>query len=129
MDLKFKRCGTIHNLQLKIGRYGNGSLAIILMEGWEAYANLTVNLEAYNVVPSYAFSAFVDSESSGFDPVVEFVTNNNLGELTGREIRIGDISFPEILFNKEKLKEFDPDNFEEYEAYSEALKIVRNEEN
>lgn len=34
MDLKFKRCGTIHNLQLKIGRYGNGSLEILKLTMW-----------------------------------------------------------------------------------------------
>ncbi len=126
MGLRLKKYGKTYDLSVKIARYGNGSLAIVLKEGWETFSNLTVNLEAYDVTPEDSFAAFVDAEGLGFDIVVNFIKENNLGTFTGRGLEAGDIVFPEVLFNKEKLKELDTEGFEEYEAYAEALAFVKS---
>lgn len=121
----FKYGKNIHNLLVSIGHYGNGNLAIrLMMNDYESYTVLTVNFEEFK--PLDRFSAFINMEYlEGFD-LEGFLNENNLGELTGRAVETPYCIFPEVRFNEETLKSLDEKNFEEYDAYSEALEFLNS---
>ena len=120
----FKKYGRNNKLDLNIGRYGNGELAIYAndySEGYpQKYANITVNLDLDEL--NDAFTAFIDVENLG-EEIIDVLIANNLGELTGRCCEAGFVTFPEFKFNKETLEKYDPEGFYEYEAYAEALRL------
>ena len=70
------------------------------------------------------YGAYIDVENS--DGMFKALVENNFVELTGRALDCGYVKFPEVIFKEEFLKEYDPDNFEEYEAFVEAYKIATN---
>ena len=116
-----------HPLSISIGHYSTGSIGIKAFtheNGYpEPWGNITVNLSEFNVTTA-PFYSFIDIESNG-EEIVDILVKNNFGELTGKEIVIGNYTFPEFKFNKDTLREYDEENFEEYEAYAEALEFLK----
>lgn len=113
-----------HPLSIEIGRYGNGTLAIRAYTNEAGYpepwSNITVNLD----IEVDKLTAFIDTENNG-DEMVQALIENGFGELTGRGCECAFCTFPEFRFYPEKLREFDKDGFEEYDAYADALAILK----
>lgn len=120
-EVKFYKHKYLVGMQL--GRYGNGSLAIRGLDYSEGYPqpfdNITVNL---NVELEDSFCAMLNTES--IPNILEILVEQGVGTPTGRGVQTDYALFPEFRFNMEALKEFDEDGVEEYEAYSEALKLI-----
>ena len=113
-----------HPLSIEIGRYCNGTLAIRAYTNEEGYpepwSNITVNLNE----ELEKMTAFIDTENNG-NEIVKTLIENGFGELTGRAYEYPYCTFPEFKFYPEKLKEFDSDGFEEYDAYADALAMLK----
>ena len=120
---EIKKYGKKHPLSIQVGRYGNGTLAIQTFtheEGYpEPWSTLTVNLD----VPVEKMCQFIDTNNNG-EEIIPVLEKSGFGKLTGRVCNAGYCSFPEFRFNPEKLKEFDEENFEEYDAYADALEFL-----
>lgn len=85
-------------------KYGGGLAIEMLCDdyyGWSPYAMLTVNLEDY---PGSDNIAFVDTNNLG-SSIVDWITNNNLGEPTGNYGFSGWCAYPEVRFDLDKIKE------------------------
>lgn len=105
-----------HELTVTICSYAvNKRLAVNLLckeDGyWEPYASLTVNLPAEPLRPNEAFVKCFD-ENQG---LMDFILGNKLGKaLPGQDGHSGFCAYPKIVFDMEKLREFDPEGVEKY---------------
>ncbi len=100
----------------------NRRLAVTLLckedEFWEPYASLTVNLPHESLQANEAF--IKDSaENAG---LLDFVLTNQLGKLCPETGRSGFCTYPKIVFDMEKLREFDPEGTQEYLRRSQQKK-------
>ena len=101
MSIKLNRWGEIHNITFEISSYKYGGGLAILMNCEEGpYAALTVNLEEF---PREDNNAFVDTNNLG-NEIVDWIIENDLGELTGRIGTSGYCIYPEVAFNINKIK-------------------------
>jgi hypothetical protein len=92
------------DISFEIDSYANNdSLAICMTCGLdnEPYGVLTVNLEDF---PCTGDCAFVDTNNFG-DVIIDWIVQNDLGELTGRIGFSGYCVYPEVRFNLNKIKE------------------------
>lgn len=91
-------------IELVLGYYPNGSFGIALnswSEGYpEPWSKLTVNLD--EKLPPYC--AYVDTNNNGED-IVDWIIENNLGELTGDYGYSGFCKYPLIKFNSKIIDE------------------------
>ena len=101
----------------KLGIYENGHNLYLCLDafdqdfgGYDFFADITVNLD-YGTMP-YLHSA-IDTNNNGQE-VIEFLEKNGFGQSTGVRLPSGYISFPMFQFNEQKLREIDPQVFEEY---------------
>lgn len=122
--LKLKEGFFTHDLTLQIGHYENGCMAILALEDGLPFGKMTINIDEYGDMVK-PFQAFLNNFYY-FENLLETLKEVNLVEETGIvcAFESGE-SYPLVTFNKEVLKEYDEDNFEEYEAYAEALQCVR----
>lgn len=74
----------------------------------EQFGDLTVNLPG--TVP--AFCGYLDE--NGLPEIERFVTENQIGEFTGKVYQSGYCTYPLYKFSEERLKELCPEGFEEY---------------
>lgn len=83
-------------------RYGGG-LAIEMYSVGEDYPEmfsiLTINLEDF---PTEENRAFVDTNNLSYE-IIDWIIDNNLGELTGRIGLSGYCSYPEVRFNLDEI--------------------------
>lgn len=106
MSIKLERWNNEYEISFEVTTYHyGGSLAIQLYyreESYQApYATLTVNLEDF---PTENDKAFVDTNNLG-DEIVDWIVQNDLGELTGRIGFSGYCVYPEVQFDLDKIKE------------------------
>lgn len=95
--------GKDHPMTFHLANYAeNGNLYVGLLtneEGWqEPWSNLTVNLSAH----CEDNCAFIDSNNNGVE-IIDWLMQNNLGELTGREMPSGWCRYLEFRFNMDEL--------------------------
>ena len=99
-------------MQLQITSYLDGNLAIQMVtwaEGYpEPWASLTVNLDGVRGRDC----AFIDTNGDPDFPV--WLIRNGLAIPTGITQRSGFCEYPEYRFRADRLREFDPDGYEEY---------------
>jgi hypothetical protein len=106
VSIKLERWDNEYEIAFEVTtyRYG-GSLAIQMSykeeSYWLPYTTLTVNLEDF---PTENDKAFVDTNNLG-DEIVDWIVQNDLGELTGRIGFSGYCVYPEVQFNLDKIKE------------------------
>ncbi len=98
--------GKVHPMTFETATYlQNGNLYVGLrtnIEGYpEPWSDLTVNLG----VPCKENCGFIDINNNGYG-IIDWLTENELGEITGREKVSGFCVYPEFAFNMEKLKEY-----------------------
>lgn len=103
MMYQLNKYGKTHTIEISAANYyENDNLAIRLIcwdEGWpEPWSTLTVNLSIK--LPSNR--AFVDTNNNGED-IIDWITENGLGKLTGRVEQSGFCLYPEVEFDLEKL--------------------------
>lgn len=110
--LNYEKYGTVHPMQLQITSYLDGNLAIQMVtwaEGYpEPWASLTVNLDGVRGRDC----AFIDTNGDPDFPV--WLIRNGLAIPTGITQRSGFCEYPEYRFRADRLREFDPDGYEEY---------------
>ena len=98
-------------IELVLGYYPNGSFGIALNSWSEGYAEpwstLTINL-GYELPP---YCAYVDTNNNGED-IVDWIIENNLGELTGDYGYSGFCKYPLVKFNKDIIDELTKKNQE-----------------
>lgn len=104
----------------------NNNLAIQLMcneDGHdEPYGTLTVNFDL--TLPP--FMGYVDVNNIPY--IKNFIKENGLGEeVPGYKYQSGFVSYPLYQFNKEKLRELDPNGFEEYMKNQEYDEILEDD--
>ena len=112
--LDYEAFGKKFPMQLEVTSYAdNGNLAIQLYEWADGYpepwAMLTVNLEEV----CERDCSYVDTNNNG-RKILTWITENNLGIVTGRERRSGYCVYPEVHFNAERLRELAPVGYEGY---------------
>ena len=101
--INYKKYGKNHPITFNLANYvENGNLYVGMItneEGWpEPWSNLTVNLS----VPCKPNCAFIDSNNNGVE-IINWLLENNLGNLTGREMTSGWCRYLEFEFNMEEL--------------------------
>ena len=103
MSIKLNRWNKNWNITFEISsyRYGSGLAIVMWCDNHEPYSNLTVNLEDF---PTTKNRAFVDTNNLG-EEIVDWIIENDLGELTGRVGVSGYCVYPEVEFNINKIKE------------------------
>lgn len=104
MSIKLERYGHVHDITFELDRYASGGgLAIVMNchdDGWkEPYGVLTVNLEDH---PTYGSRAYVDTNNLG-DEILQWITDNNLGQPTGEIGYSGFCVYPEYEFNLDEI--------------------------
>lgn len=75
---------------------------------WEPYCDATVNITGL----PYLFST-IDTNDNG-NKILDFLETNGFGERFGQSIPSGYCMYPVFLFNEDKIKEIDPNFYEEY---------------
>lgn len=113
--LKLKKYKKTYTLTLAPTYYmDNGSLGIYILHRtsneWEPYGTLTVNLEERSLGKN---KAYVDTNNLGAE-ILDWITDNGLGELTGNEKKSGFCTYPEVLFYEEVLKQFNTEDYKQY---------------
>ena len=103
--LNLYRYGKQHPISFEINRYvENNNLYVGMVtheDGFpEPWNNLTVNLG----VKCADNCAFIDTNNNGSD-IVEWLISNGLGHLTGRIVTSGFCTYPEFVFDMEKIEE------------------------
>lgn len=98
--------GKVHPMTFETANYAdNGNLYVGLrtnIEGYpEPWSDLTVNLG----VPCKENCGFIDTNNNG-NGIIDWLVENELGELTGRIKASGFCMYPEFRFNMEKLREY-----------------------
>lgn len=78
-------------------------------ECWVPFCDITVNVQNLPFLESA-----IDTNNNGAG-VLKFLLDNGFGVLTDKVQFSGYCAFPVFCFNKEKLKEIDPEMFAEYE--------------
>lgn len=109
-----------------VGHYGNGRIAIRLYCNEGVLTNLTVNIDDVPLFEDNPYASFINTEYTW--DYYDFLINNNFATPTGRVVEYDGLekqAFPEVIFNKDFLKEYDADNFEEYDAFQEAYRDVK----
>jgi hypothetical protein len=105
VSIKLEAWDKIYDIAFEIDSYVYGGMAISMLfredDYWLPYATLTVNLEDF---PTENNKAFVDINNLG-DEIVDWIVQNDLGELTGRCGFSGYCAYPEVQFNLDKIKE------------------------
>lgn len=103
--LKLERYGKDHQVCFSTARYYNNNLCVKILEcetnGIVLWSYLTVNFDIR--CPEHC--AFIDVNNNG-DRIVEWVITHGLGHLTGRICESGFCTYPEVVFNMEKLEEY-----------------------
>lgn len=98
-------------------------------EDIDSYCDATVNIFKLPFLHSA-----IDTNNNG-DKIIDFLERNGFGERTGQFIPSGYCMFPVFKFNEEKIKELDPDFFEDYakangiktkESLDEKVKNAKN---
>ena len=108
-------------MELQVRSYQDaGKLALLLVD-WndgepEPWSDLTVNLGC----PVEKDCAFIDINDLGPD-ILPWIENNGLGKPTGRSQRSGFVVYPEYRFDAGRLRELDPDGYQEYSRMLEGL--------
>lgn len=108
--LNYKKYGKVHPLEILISNYAYGnSLGIALNtyeQGYpEPWSTLTVNFNHSFLEPN---CAFIDTNNNG-DEIIDWLLENQLGELTGKYERSGYCSYPEFRFDMKRLQEVGTD--------------------
>lgn len=103
--INLTKYGRMHPMTFHLANYAeNGNLYVGMItneEGWpEPWSNLTVNLS----VPCKPNCAFIDTNNNGVE-IINWLLENNLGNLTGREMPSGWCRYLEFEFNMEALME------------------------
>ena len=102
--------GTKFDISLDFSFYSNYNFAVVMNDFSEGYAQpfatLTVNLDT----KEKPYHAFIDVNNLGPD-IIKWLEKNNLATLTGVTRNSGYVSYPEVKFNKDVLKTFNPDFF------------------
>lgn len=110
--LKFKG----NKLSLQVTQYrNNGNLSILAYTGGEPYGNITINLSGYWLDEDEGFIDALTKDSGLEEKLIkegiikEIITkvNYNMGK------------YDLVVFNMEKLKEYDPKGMEEYKKLLE----------
>ncbi|MBS1339631.1 MAG: DUF4313 domain-containing protein [Clostridia bacterium] len=112
--LKFKN----KNLIIKIGQYFyNGNLALtVYTQAGEPYSNITINLPGMLLDNN---EGFIDSLAKSCGLEKELQKAGIIEEIYGsRKYNFG--TYDMVLFNMEKLKEYDPEGFEKYQYDEET---------
>ncbi len=113
--------GETISMELQVRSYQDaGKLALLLVD-WndgepEPWSDLTVNLGC----PVEKDCAFIDINDLGPD-ILPWIENNGLGKPTGRSQRSGFVVYPEYRFDAGRLRELDPDGYQEYSRMLEGL--------
>lgn len=97
--MKIKQFGKEYEVTAHKANYYNGNLAIFLTYDGEPYGNLTVNLSE-RLLPD---TAYVDTNN--MPDAERFITENGLGEFTGKTKDSGYCTYPLYKFNLDKLEE------------------------
>lgn len=114
MALKFELCGVECKVDVKVLRYLNGNLAILLIDAGddfngEEFGTLTVNLGP--VDPEYAAL-----DTNNLPSALDFCVENGLGTKANIMLSSGFCSYPLVKFDIERLRELDPEGVEKYLA-------------
>ena len=105
--------GPTYNIMLSIVNYIPGNIAIQMScwdseyNFWEPYATLTVNFEDMHHNTLRPFEAYVDVNN--LPNILEWIRENNLGEITDVRMSSGFCSYPLVRFNKNRLLELCPE--------------------
>lgn len=97
-----------YKVEFLVDKYANnGRLALMLFsydeeeECMEDFCDVTVNLPEYSL--SDENCAFLDTNNAPY--ILNFLLDNKLGELTGRQPQSGFCTYPEFRFDMEKIAE------------------------
>ena len=106
MRIILSRWGKEHPITFSLSRYAeNGNLRVALItheDGYpEPWSTLTVNLR----IKCEENCAFIDINNNGRE-IISWLLENNLGLLTGREIRSGFCVYPEFIFFPDELLKY-----------------------
>ena len=101
--INYNKYGKNHPMTFQLANYAeNGNLYVGMItneEGWpEPWSNLTVNLS----VKCENNRAFIDANNNGVE-IINWLLENNLGHLTGREMPSGWCRYLEFEFNMDEL--------------------------
>lgn len=101
-DLYFEE----HKISFDIDKYSYTNNLYVGMICWdneypEPWGDLTVNLDC----ECDENCSYIDTNDNGND-IVDWLIENNLGELTGRKESSGFCTYPEFRFNIEELKKY-----------------------
>ena len=104
MSIKLNRWDKVCDIKFEVDKYHYSDGLAICMNckseyGLEPYGVLTVNLDEF---PTNGNKAFVDTNNLG-DDIIDWIIENNLGELTGRIGFSGFCAYPEVEFNLEEI--------------------------
>lgn len=107
--------GQLERVALDVGVYENGGLCVA-MESFDRdmgervrFADMTMDVG--KTLPPLTVAIDIDTHG---DEVVEFLTDNGFGELTGEMLTEGELAQPLFRFDETKLSEADPQGFEQY---------------
>lgn len=110
-DLEYH--GETHKIQLNVGSYMGGNLAVTMVE-WEdgipePWSTLTINL-----TPDCPRDcAYIDINNNGCE-ITAWIINNGLAAPTGNVERRGNCEYPEYRFDRKVLEEIDPEGYASY---------------
>lgn len=99
--------GKALGMSFDINKYHNGNLYVGLLSTFKGqptpWQNLTVNLG----VGCKENCAFIDTNNNG-ERIIKWLTDHNLGHVTGRKQSSGFWEYPEFEFDMETLLEYVP---------------------
>lgn len=101
-------------IRLEVGSYMYGNRLYIGMlskdsEGWDSFADLTVNLM---YAPVKANEAYIDHNSS--EAKLQFIQRHKLGKVLEETACSGFCTFRKVAFDMERLRELDPEGVEKF---------------
>ena len=105
MRISLNKYGKKHLMTFSLGYYPNGNFGIKLIDhsnGYpEPWSNLTVNLG----LKCEENCAFIDTNNNGKE-IIDWLLDNEVGLLTGREIQSGFCIYPEFVFFPHELLKY-----------------------
>jgi hypothetical protein len=104
-------------LALRVGSYANnGCLYIGLYnkteDGFDDFADLTVNLPISSMIPPEPNEAFISNFAT--ESKIQFIKKHKLGVVLPEVGHSGYCTYAKVAFDLERLKEFDPTGVEEH---------------
>lgn len=123
-ELRLELWGEEYRLNLNVDIYQNGdNLCLTLMDAEDntPFDRITTNLpDGATLLP---YQAYLNVRGNEWLP--EFIEKNELGHSTEKETTSGFNTYLLYEFDKEKLKELDPEGFSKYEAVLKGKEISR----